>query len=123
MRYIALRVGDEVTAFPTEGFTGGTKYTELKMLGISTKKFDYTLAMTFNLDPDRIPMLSEYDFSESCDIAIQAEVESKKYALSAEQKGEMYYYNVWLGPAEMLEVPFGEFGAEKAKTTEREIGG
>ena len=87
------------------------------------KKFDYTVAMTFNLDPDHIPMLSEYDFSESCDLALQVEVESMKYALSAEQKGEMYYYNVWLGPVEMLEVPFGEFGSEKAKTTEREIGG
>ena len=108
IRYIALCVGEDVAAFPTEGFTGGTKYTELRMLGVSTKKFDYTIAMTFNLDPDRIPMLSEYDLSENCDLAIQAEVENMKYALSAEQKGEMYYYNVWLGTAKMLDVPFGE---------------
>ena len=123
VRYIVLRVGEDAAALPVEGFIGGTRYTELKMQGVSTKKFDYTVAMTFNLDPDHIPMLSEYDFSESCDLALQVEVENIKYALSAEQKGEMYYYNVWLGPVEMLEVPFGEFGSEKAKTTEREIGG
>lgn len=116
IRYLALRIGDDVLAFPTEGFTGGTKYTELKMLGVSTKKFDYAVAMTFNLDPDRIPMLSESDFSENCDIAIQTEVESMKYVLSAEQKGEMYYYNVWLGPVKMMEVPFGEFGAVSAES-------
>ena len=78
IRYLALAVGDDMTVLPTEGFAGGTKYTELRMLGVSTRKFDYVVAMTFNLDPDHIPMLSEMDFSENRDIAIQTEVEEMK---------------------------------------------
>ena len=109
IRYLALAVGDDMTVLPTEGFTGGTKYTELRMLGVSTRKFDYVVAMTFNLDPDHIPMLSEMDFSENCDIAIQTEVEEMKYVLSAEPRGEMYYYGVCVGPKDMMEFPYGEY--------------
>lgn len=112
--YLVLKVGDELAVFPTEGFTGGTQFTELKMLGMSNKKFDYTIAMTFNLDPDHIPMLSEYDFSETCDLAVQVEVEEMKYVLTAEQKGEMYYYGVLLGPSEMMLVPYGTYPTEVA---------
>lgn len=112
VKYVALCVGDDMFAFPTEGFHGGTKYTELKMLGVATKKFNYTVAMTFNLDPDRIPMISQSDFSEGCDIAIQAEVENMKYVLSAEEKGEMYYYNAYIGPLDMLDFPYGTYGEE-----------
>lgn len=111
IRYLALKIEDDMAVFPTEGFVGGAKYTQLKMLGVSTRKFDYTVAMSFNLDPDRIPKLSESDFSENCDMAIQAEVENAKYVLGDEQKGEMYYYNVYLGPKEMLDAPYGAYGA------------
>ena len=34
-----------------------------------------------------------------------------KYVMSAEQKGEMYFYDVTLGPAEMLEAPYGTYTA------------
>lgn len=109
VKYLALNVGGDMAVFPTEGFTGGTKYTALKMEGVSTKKFDYTVSMVCNLDPDRIPMLSQGDYSEDCDLAIQVEVEGEKYTLSAEQKGEMYYFGVCLGPREMMSVPYGEY--------------
>ena len=98
---------------PTEGFTGGTKYTELKMLGTANKKFEYTVAMTFNLDPDSIPALSEFDRSASCDLAIQVQVEAEKYVLTAEQKGEMYYYHVLLGPSELMLAPYASYFAEE----------
>lgn len=112
INYIALQIGEDITVFPTEGFVGGTKYTELKMLGVSTRKFDYTVAMSFNLDPDRIPKLADNDFSENCDIAVQVEVENAKYVLNSEQKGEMYYYNVYTGPMEMMEVPYGTYSTK-----------
>lgn len=111
IRYLALEIGGEMAVFPTEGFVGGTKYTELKMLGVSTRRFDYTVAMRFDLDPDRIPELSVCDFSEDCDLAVMAEVENVRYVLSDEQRGEMYYCNVYLGPEEMMEVPYGSYGA------------
>ena len=112
VKYLALKARDDMAVFPTEGFTGGTKYTELKMLGTSNKKFDYTAAMTFNLDPDHIPALSEIDRSESCDLAVQVEVEGEKYVLTAEQKGEMYYYNVLLGPSALMLEPYESYFAE-----------
>lgn len=111
IRYIALCIGNDMAVFPTDGFTGGTKYTELKMLGVSTRKFDYTVAMNFNLDPDRIPKFTACDFSESCDMAVQAEVENARYVLSDASKGEMYYERAYLGPMEMMDFPYGSYGA------------
>lgn len=109
VKYLALNVSGDLAVFPTEGFTGGTKYTALKMEGVSTKKFNYTVSMVCNLDPDHIPMLSQGDYSEDCDLAIQVEVEGEKYVLSAEQKGEMYYFGVCLGPRDLMDVPYGEY--------------
>lgn len=111
IRYLALCIGDDMAVFPTDGFTGGTKYTELKMLGVSTRKFDYTVAMNFNLDPDRIPKFTACDFSESCDMAVQAEVENARYVLSDASRGEMYYERAYLGPMEMMDYPYGSYGA------------
>lgn len=113
VKQLALKVRDDMAVLPTEGFTGGTKYTELKMLGTANKKFEYTVAMTFNLDPDSIPALSEFDRSASCDLAIQVQVEEEKYVLTAEQKGEMYYYHVLLGPSELMLEPYASYFAEE----------
>ena len=112
IKYLALKVGDDVAAFPTEGFTGGTKYTELKMLGVSTKKFDYTLAMKFNLDPGHFSTMSDSDFSQECDLSIRTEVENMNYELSSSSNSIMYFYNVFLGPEDMLNRPFGEYRAD-----------
>ena len=112
IRYVALKVGDDVAAFPTEGFTGGTKYTELKMLGVSTRKFDYTLAMKVNRDPSYMSAMSDSDFSQACDLSIRVEVENMAYELSGSTNSIMYFYDVYLGPEAMLKQPFGEYRAQ-----------
>ncbi len=112
IRYVALKVGDDVAAFPTEGFTGGTKYTELKMLGVSTRKFDYTLTMRVNRDPGFVSAMSDSDFSRDCDLSIRAVVENMAYELSSSTNSVMYFYNVYLGPEDMLNVPFGTYAGE-----------
>ena len=109
---MALKVGDDVAAFPTEGFTGGTKYTELKMLGVSTRKFDYTLAMKVNLDPTYMSLMSDSDFSQECDRSSRAEVENMAYELSSSPNSIMYFYDVYLGPEAMLKQPFGAYQAQ-----------
>ena len=109
VKYVALKVGDDLAAFPTEGFTGGTKYTELKMLGVSTRKFDYTLTMRVNLDPGYVSAMSDSDFSQTCDLSIRAEVENMAYELSGSTNSLMYFYDVYLGPEDMLGQPFGEY--------------
>lgn len=112
IRYMALKVGDEVAAFPTEGFTGGTKFTELKMLGVSTRKFDYTLSMKVNMDPGYVSAMSDNDYSQSCDLAINTVVENMAYELSSATNSIMYFYDVYLGPEDMLNQPFGEYRAQ-----------
>ena len=109
IKYMALQVGDTVAAFPTEGFTGGTKYTELKMQGVSTRRFDYTLTMKMNLNPSHVSAMSESDHSQECDLSIHAEVEEKNYELSNSPQSLMYYYNVFVGPEDMMDQPFGEY--------------
>ena len=104
-----LQVGDDIAAFSTEGFIGGTKYTELKMLGVSTRKFDYTLTMRVNLDPGYVSAMSDSDFSQTCDLSIRAEVENMAYELSGSTNSLMYFYDVYLGPEDMLGQPFGEY--------------
>ena len=112
IRYIALKVGDAVVAFPTEGFTGGTRFTELKMQGVSTRRFDYTLTMRLNLDPSHISAMTESDFSQECDLSIHAEVEGKNYELSSSPQSMMYFYDVFVGPEDMMDQPFGEYRAD-----------
>lgn len=109
IKYVALQVGDTVAAFPTVGFTGGTKYTELKMQGVSTRRFDYTLTMKMNLNPSHVSAMSESDHSQECDLSIHAEVEDKNYELSNSPQSLMYYYNVFVGPEDMMDQPFGEY--------------
>ena len=112
IRYLALQVGDDLAVFPTEGFTGGTRYTELKMLGVSTRNFDYAVYMKFDLDPSHVSAMSESDFSRDCDLSIRTEVENMAYELSSSPTGAMYFYDVYLGPVEMMEVPYGEYSPE-----------
>lgn len=119
VKYLVFNVNDNYAAFPTAGFTGGTEYTTLRMNGVSVRKFDYTIAMSVNLDPDHIPSLSESDLSVDCDLAVLVEAEGTKYVMSAEKKGEMYFYDVTLGPAEMLEMPYGEYAADLTQMNDR----
>ena len=109
IRYLALKVGDDVVAFPTQGFIGGAKYTELKMLGVSTRRFDYTITMRMDLDPAHVSATSEWDYSGDCDMTIRAEVENMAYELSASTQSAMYFYDVYLGPGDMLARPFGGY--------------
>ena len=119
VKYLVFNVNDNYAAFPTAGFTGGTEYTTLRMNGVSVRKFDYTIAMSVNLDPDHIPSLSESDLSVDCDLAVLVEAEGAKYVMSAEKKGEMYFYDVTLGPAGMLETPYGEYAAGLTQMNDR----
>ncbi|MDO4867044.1 MAG: hypothetical protein Q4C10_10865, partial [Clostridia bacterium] len=112
IKYVALKVGDDIAAFPTEGFTGGTKYTELKMLGVSTRRFDYTLTMKVNLDPAHVTAMTDSDFSRNCDLSIRTEVENMSYELSSSPQSIMYFYDVYLGPGDMLNQPFGQYQIE-----------
>ena len=96
VEYMVFRVGDRVTALSTAGFTAGTEYTRLKAGGVSTRKFDYTIWMSGStLDP------------ETGEMAVEAQVEEEVYPLDADQTSSMYYYDLYYGPTQLLDVPFG----------------
>ena len=107
--YLGFRVGEDLCVVPTQGFTGGSKYTELKMLGVSTRKFDYTLTMKLDTDPDHMTALTDNDFCQDCDMDLSVTVENMSFALSTSVKSPMYYYDVYLAPDEMLEYPYGSY--------------
>jgi hypothetical protein len=79
------------------------------MQGVSTRRFDYTLTMKMNLNPSHVSAMSESDHSQECDLSIHAEVEDTNYELSNSPQSLMYYYNVFVGPEDMMDQPFGEY--------------
>ena len=53
--------------------------------------------------------MNESDFSQDCDLSIHVEVEGKNYELSNSPQSMMYFYNVFVGPEDMMDQPFGEY--------------
>ncbi|MBE5808584.1 MAG: hypothetical protein E7317_09635 [Clostridiales bacterium] len=103
--YLVLRIGDDVIALPTGGFTGGTKYTELKMSGVSTRKFDYTVSMSYA--------------HQGCAFALSVNVDGEEYALPLSATGEMYAYDVYTGTADLLERPYDTLGNDRETEEEQ----
>ena len=56
--------------------------------------------------------MSDNDYSQSCDLAINTVVENMAYELSSATNSIMYFYDVYLGPEDMLNQPFGEYRAQ-----------
>ena len=59
-----------------------------------------------------VSTLSDCDFSQACDLSIRTEVENMAYELSSSTHSVMYFYDVYLGPEDMLKQPFGEYQAQ-----------
>ena len=98
IEYLVLQVGENITAISTAGFTGGMEYTRLKAGGVSTRKFEYSVWTTSDaLDPARMEMRME------------VEVEEEVYPLTSDTAQPMYYYDVYTGPTEMMDVTFGQY--------------
>lgn len=91
--YLVLRVGEQVTAISTAGFTAGIRYSLLKSAGIASKAFEYSLTM-----------------QEGQTIDMTVTVESERYAMRDDMQGELYYYNIYTGTMNMLNAPFGAMG-------------
>ena len=113
INYLVLKAADDLVVLPTEGFTAGTRYAELKMAGVSTKKFNYTIRMDLDRreqqeDDSMTQEQPLWKFSETCDVQISVAVEEEAWVLPIAQEGEMYAENVYCGPYAMMEVPYGE---------------
>jgi len=51
------------------------------------------------------------------------EVENEKHVLNDATKGAMYYYDVYIGPVQMMEFPYGCFGNKDTVVIQNAIGG
>ena len=65
--------------------------------------------MKMRTDPGHVTALTENDFSQDCDLSLAVEVENMSYELSSSTKSLMYYYDVYLGPEDMIDYPFGQY--------------
>jgi len=79
------------------------------MQGVSTRRFDYALDMKVNRNAGYVSALTDFDFSPACDLSIRTRVEDVSYELSSSPQSVMYFYDVYLGPEEMMGKAFGEF--------------
>ena len=82
--YLALRMGDQVTALSTAGFSGGLRYNMYRAEGLVSKDFSYTVRM------DPIEAAMEMDVT----------VEGVTWQMSGDADAEFYYYDVIVGPLE-----------------------
>ena len=103
--YLVLRVGDDVVSLPTQGFTGGTTYVQLKMDGVASRMFEYAVTMAYG-EEAHAPTLD--NTSESMNLTFAVEVQGQRYEMAPDE-GEMFYYDVYAGSADMLSVPFGSY--------------
>lgn len=91
--YLALTVGDQVTALSTAGFAAGIRYNMYRASGLASKSFVYTVSM--NADGSGSP-------------EITVTVDGNTYTLTGDATSEFYYYNVYSGSTDMLNSPFGQ---------------
>lgn len=102
--YLAICFGDECVALPTAGFTAGTEYARLKAAGVSTKKMDYALYLNCDRTGAR-------DMELTLDMTVNDGEEETLYSLTDDETQEMYYYDVQIGTADMMDVIFGTWEA------------
>ena len=100
--YLMFRIGDECVAVKTEGFTAGSEFTRLKAEGVSTKKFDYALTLT----ADKSGL---FPMEMALEVTVEHDGEIITYALTDDETAEMYYCDLQLGGADMLDVAFGAY--------------
>ncbi len=108
--YLALSAGDAVLSLPTVGFTAGTRYAELKMSGVSTAEFEYEIVMR----PGGGPSADAWNLSQDCAVEISVAVAGERYEMiDRSATPEMYPYDVYCGPADLPDYPYGAYpGAE-----------
>ena len=87
--YLAFRVGDRVTAVPTEGFLAGWAYDELKSRGTAGRRFEYACAMNGAEEEPRWSVT----------------VEGRTWELEEDPFGEIYLTGVENGTNEILQRP------------------
>lgn len=91
VKYLALRVGDQVTILPTENLLGGVRYAMLRAKGLSSSAFDYQLIQYIG---------------GGCALRVTANGESLEAV--ADDQAALSYRAIYSGPADALAQKEGE---------------
>ena len=59
-----------------------------------------------------VSAMTDSDYSQTCDLSIRTQVENMAYELSGSTNSIMYFYDVFVGPEDMLQQPFGRYNAQ-----------
>ena len=113
IRYLLLEVDGAMLSLPTQGFLAGTRYAQLKMQGVSTAEFDYEIRMrTLSHGTADAAQLPAFSRAPACDAHLRVQVEGEEYApLDRDATPEMYLCDVYLGPEDLPDYPYGAYPA------------
>ncbi len=105
IEYLALKTGEQIVVFPSEGFLAGEEYDRLKSAGTASRRFSYSVsisgpALTENVDTAVLSSPGNVDISVS--------VEDKNFTLTMEKDAPLYMQNVFYLPGSAMEVIIGE---------------
>ena len=98
--HLALRTGERLVVISTDGILEGWAYDELKSRGTGSRRFTFTIE-TGGDNP----------------AVWQLDVDGTTYMLTEDTQAEIHLTNVYDGPAEALESPFGSW-EDKTKESE-----
>jgi hypothetical protein len=88
--YLVFSTGDQATALSTAGFTAGIRYNIYRAAGLASKSFVYSITMG------------------SGGLQVQVTVDGDTYTLTDDQSSDFYYYDLYTGSIDMLNMPFGQ---------------
>lgn len=112
IRYLLLDANGTMLSLPTQGFTAGTRYAQLKMQGVSTAEFDYEIYMRFHpeeaADGEKVP----FSRAQGCMPEIWTEVAGERFEmLDRASTPEMYPLDVYCAPDDLPDYPYGAYPA------------
>jgi len=112
--YLALRLGDDIAVLPTAGFTAGTRFTQLKIAGTSSRRFAYEARMELLTETDAPEerLLPEGNSTEACLFALSVDVEDELYQLFPRDTEEMYAEGVFASLVAAMDYPMGAYPPE-----------
>ena len=123
IKYLVIDTPDGCAAFPTEGFIGGNAYMRLKADGISTKYFEYSIALAC-VEERAEGEAPETEINRQLTMEMTLSVDEsdiEDMILTNDENQIIYYYNVCIGEYErMREIPFEQLFAEGSEINDEE---
>lgn len=112
IRYLLLDVDGAMLSLPTQGFTAGTRYAELKMQGVSTAEFNYEIHMRSTSPDGDAATTPAYNRAPGCASEIWVEVAGERFELmDRDSTPEMYPCDVYCAPDDLPDYPYGAYPA------------